>query len=163
MADSTLFSGISSTLMNDVTPVVIVDGESGLATPVTKQYNATASPVTTQTAVALITVPAAPTIGRRTLCVRSTLDVVLTIAWTFVDAFGNVYSMVTFTMVAGNVTPQVAFISSAGAISLATAPTVTVGAYANLAARTSSGEFIRYSATSPTVGSVQVDVIETAS
>lgn len=124
-------------------------------------YSGSDSPVATQTAKTLVTVPATPAVGRRTLAVKSTLDVVLTVAWTFLDAFGNAYAVLTFTVPAGNVTPQEDFITSSGAITASgSAPTVTAGAYANLASHCSSGELIKYSATSPTVGSVQLDLTE---
>lgn len=160
MADSSTFPGITTALANGVTPVVVVDGQTGHASPVYNAYTASASPVATQTGVTLITVPTSPAIGKRTLVVRSTLDVVLTIAWTFLDVAANAYAVLSFTMVAGNVTPQGAFITNLGAVSTATAPTVTVGAYANLAAHTSGGELIKYSATNPTTGTVSLDLIE---
>jgi hypothetical protein len=160
MADSPTFPGITTALVNGVTPVVMVDGHTGQATPVYNAYTATASPVTTQTGVTLITVPASPAVGKRTLVVRTTLDVVLTIAWTFLDTAANAYAVCSFTMIAGNGTPQGAFITNLGAVSTATAPTVTVGAYANLASHTAGGELIKYSATSPSVGTVTLDLIE---
>jgi hypothetical protein len=124
-------------------------------------YKASASPTATQTNVHLIDVPATPAVSDRSLAVVNTTDVVVTVEWDFLDANGNVYDMVKFTLPAGNVTKQASFISSAGAVTPSgSAPTVTAGAYANLVAVCSSGETLRYSATSPTLGSVQLDLVE---
>ena len=124
-------------------------------------YSASASPTTTQTGVTLITVTPSPAVTKRSLAVVNTTDVVVTVEWDLLDANGNVYDILKFTLPAGDGTAQKSFISNGGAITASgSAPTVTAGAYANLIAVCSSGEVIKYSATSPTVGSVLLDLVE---